>query len=425
MNNHTNYFRLYTTLLFGIALFFSSPSKQLAQTQKQVPKQEIKSQELSAKEIAKTILPGVLLIECDNGKGDSSLGSGFFIRPGVVVTNYHVVENMIRGTVELSSNEKQIWRIDSILEYDEKADLAILSVPTSTDAKVTTLKTINSLSEISVGETIFALGNPRGLTGTISQGIISASPRQLEDGTLLQITAPISAGSSGGPVVNSKGQVVGVAVGALRGGQNLNFAVPAPSINSLFQKTEGTAKPNLFSVSQVERAWKVPLRLLANKNTRPRATGVIGPLRKSEDSDVASMRGIKAIEVLVEDLPDELRGVITREQIQTLVELRVRRNGIRVVSNSISEPGSPYLYVRISALAFKSLRGEILGYNGSIEISLYQRVRLMRDEDFVIFAKTWQKGGIFYFGRDIVDSSLTQSIGEYADRFCNAFLAAQ
>src|SRR5437762_6933832 len=89
---------------------------------------------------------------------------------------------------------------------------------------------LDARAALSVGETIYAFGNPEGLTGTMSPGIVSAGLRNTRDGTLLQISAPISSGSSGGPVVDSRGQVVGVALGSLREGQNLNFAVHASTV---------------------------------------------------------------------------------------------------------------------------------------------------------------------------------------------------
>ncbi len=84
------------------------------------------------------------------------------------------------------------------------------------------------ISQIEVGQEIFALGNPRGLEGTISPGIISGMNfREVDGENLIQITAPISGGSSGGPVVNQKGEVIGVASASFRERQNLNFAVPS------------------------------------------------------------------------------------------------------------------------------------------------------------------------------------------------------
>ncbi|MGH9905536.1 MAG: trypsin-like peptidase domain-containing protein [Pyrinomonadaceae bacterium] len=89
---------------------------------------------------------------------------------------------------------------------------------------------LDARTNLSVGETIYAFGNPEGLTGTMSPGIVSAGLRNTQGRTLLQISAPISSGSSGGPVVDSRGQVVGVALGSLKEGQNLNFAVHASTV---------------------------------------------------------------------------------------------------------------------------------------------------------------------------------------------------
>ena len=86
-----------------------------------------------------------------------------------------------------------------------------------------------------VGETVYAVGNPRGLEGTFSQGIIS-SIRPVGIDKLIQITAPLSPGSSGGPVLNRKGEVIGVSVLTIRDGQNLNFAIPSIHLSALLAK---------------------------------------------------------------------------------------------------------------------------------------------------------------------------------------------
>ena len=82
---------------------------------------------------------------------------------------------------------------------------------------------------------MFAVGNPQGLEGTFSMGIVS-SVRQIEADSLLQVTAPISPGSSGGPILNAEGQVIGVAVATFNGGQNLNFAIPSKYVLELLKK---------------------------------------------------------------------------------------------------------------------------------------------------------------------------------------------
>lgn len=100
---------------------------------------------------------------------------------------------------------------------------------------------LGSSDAVQVGESVYAVGNPQGLEGTFSQGIVS-SIREVGTDKLLQITAPISPGSSGGPVLNGKAEVIGVSVATFRGGQNLNFAIPSSYLKTLLAKA-GPAKP--------------------------------------------------------------------------------------------------------------------------------------------------------------------------------------
>lgn len=194
--------------------------------------------ELSAPQIARKALPSVVLVVCANSDSDDiSQGSGFFIEPGVVVTNYHVIEGMNRGLVQVAlgeRKEKKNFRIARIIGFDKDADLALLSVPSAVEVTIPSLSLVRQDYRTEVGETVFALGNPEGLVGSMTQGMVSASVRSTLKKARIQISAPISHGSSGGPVVNRFGQVIGVAVGSLSEGQNLNFAVPASLIYGLY-----------------------------------------------------------------------------------------------------------------------------------------------------------------------------------------------
>ena len=127
---------------------------------------------------------------------------------------------------------------------------------------------LGSSDAVQVGEAVYAVGNPQGLEGTFSQGILS-SIREVGTDKLLQITAPISPGSSGGPVLNSKGEVIGVSVATFKGGQNLNFAIPSGYLKALLAKT-GKAKP----LAQVKppQAQRSILSDLGGRST----VGVIG-----------------------------------------------------------------------------------------------------------------------------------------------------
>lgn len=185
----------------------------------------------SAKEIAKICLPStVSLIMVDNYKQPLSLGSGFIIDDGKIVTNLHVIEGAKYGFV-LLNGDKTKHKIEGYYSIDNKNDLAILSVPTL----IGTPLILSDNLDPEIGEKIYAIGNPKGLSGTISTGIISGI-RNMSNQNLIQITAPISPGSSGGPVINNSGKVIGVAVGTLTSGQNLNFAIPASLVKDLLSK---------------------------------------------------------------------------------------------------------------------------------------------------------------------------------------------
>jgi S1-C subfamily serine protease len=216
---------------------------------------------LSAEDIARTMMPGVVLIRCEGRRG-GKFGSGFFVRPGVVVTNHHVVENMMRGTVQLTVSAADAtpptWRITEIIAIDEEADLALLAVPGATRAERPSLPFITTLDKINIGQKVYALGNPEGLTGTISEGIVSANLRKGGNIHFVQLTAPISPGSSGGPVINTRGEVIGVAVGALSEGQNLNFAIAAPSILPLLEKLDPKKRGRMILGGDLPDDWRIP-----------------------------------------------------------------------------------------------------------------------------------------------------------------------
>lgn len=168
--------------------------------------------------------PAVFLLEVRDERGEpTGIGSAFLIEGNRLVTNAHVVRG---GTVVLRTGVVALPL--TIERVSETHDLAVLR--SSTPLEVTPLRLAGGEPEI--GTAIYVLGNPRGLERTISEGLISGM-RERGAVRLLQVTAPISPGSSGGPVVNAAGEVVGVTVGYLDGGQNLNFAVPVTTLRTV------------------------------------------------------------------------------------------------------------------------------------------------------------------------------------------------
>ncbi|HEY6803524.1 MAG TPA: S1C family serine protease [Pyrinomonadaceae bacterium] len=234
-----SYRNLFTAGLI-VALLLVISAETYAQRRQPAKKNPGQDRSLSAQELARQTLPAVVLIDCDEGGGNHSLGSGFFITPDTIVTNYHVVKDMIRGEARtvLGGRAKRIWQI-SVRGFDEDSDLALLRVSVNEAEKMLVLSLAKNLTV--VGDTIYAFGNPEGLAGTISPGIVSGL-RSFKSGKRIQITAPISPGSSGGPVVNTRGEVIGIAVGSLTEGQNLNFAIPASLLGALLSRPEQAKK---------------------------------------------------------------------------------------------------------------------------------------------------------------------------------------
>ncbi len=238
-NNVNRFLSLIICVLLIVSCFFGGAFAQRNRNRGVVSRPG----QLSATDIARRVLPAVSLIVCDDGES-SSQGSGFFIGPGLVITNFHVIKGMRRGTLRTVGGRKLRFYISHVLQIDETSDLALLGIYDAFNVPIPSLP-LTARNEVSVGETIYAFGNPEGLTGTMSPGIISAGLRKTRDRTLLQITAPISSGSSGGPVVDSRSQVIGVALGALKEGQNLNFAIPASSVRLFLNKWYKDNDPKL------------------------------------------------------------------------------------------------------------------------------------------------------------------------------------
>ena len=173
--------------------------------------------ELNAKEVYAKCSPATVIITATNKSGAVYTGSGFFIDNGLLVTNYHVIEGSSRIIVR--TQEEKEYEVKEIVGFDAKIDLAILRVNSQNPSLV-----LNQDGAVT-GEEIYALGSPLGLTGTLSDGMVSTSSRVIEGVDYIQITAPISPGNSGGPLLNGYGEVLGVNTMYLVNGQNLNFAV--------------------------------------------------------------------------------------------------------------------------------------------------------------------------------------------------------
>src|SRR5258705_5589178 len=180
-------------------------------------------------ELVRRIKPSAVAIEAFDSRGDKlSRGSGFFIDSDRIVTNRHVIEGAYRA--EAHSSTGKVYAVKGVLAVDAEGDIALLKI----DAPADQIKPL-SLDKTSPqeGESIVVIGNPLGLEGSVTNGIVSAVRDIPTFGRIIQITAPISSGSSGSPVVNMQGQVIGIATLQITGGQSVNFAIPSERISQL------------------------------------------------------------------------------------------------------------------------------------------------------------------------------------------------
>ena len=187
--------------------------------------------ELTAREIAKHAFRSVVaVIVKGRVPGRNSLGSGFVTRGNLVVTNRHVIEDGVDACVKPIGKACD-YHVVGVAGVDYDRDIAVLVIERTLGPGLP----LGSSQRLGVGDTIYAVGNPEGLEGTFSSGILSAS-RVVGSRHLLQITAPISHGSSGGPILDSRGEVIGIAVSTLQAGQNLNFAVPIEDVRGILER---------------------------------------------------------------------------------------------------------------------------------------------------------------------------------------------
>lgn len=195
------------------------------------PKAASPVQAKTAQEIARRTFPSTVMLVMENAAGQPlTLGSGFLVGAGMIATNLHVLEGADAGYAKFIDEDTQV-RIEGVVAIDRQNDLAILKASSPRAAALV----LGDSDSVEVGEVVYVVGNPNGLEGTFSQGIVSGV-RRVDGDTVIQTTAPISPGSSGGPVLNAHGEVIGLSVATIADGQNLNFAIPANYLSLLLAK---------------------------------------------------------------------------------------------------------------------------------------------------------------------------------------------
>ena len=279
-------------------------------------------------------------IKVQNGVGypDGVIGSGFFIDPrGYIITNHHVIESEVdpkyegysRLYIRLSESPAGERIPAKVVGYDTILDLALIK------AEITPAYTFGGYAGVGTapGDRIYAIGSPAGLEKTITSGIVSAMGRRLlQVGDSLQVDVPLNPGNSGGPLLNEKGDLIGIAFAGLQQFSGLNFAVPYPWVEE--------ALPALYKGGAAVHSW---LGMAVAEGEKGLEVVYVMP------DEPAALAGIRAGDLL-ESLDGtryakaaDIQEAVLKHEPPTLVRVGLNRNGalldvLACVSNRPDDP---------------------------------------------------------------------------------------
>lgn len=268
----------------------------------------------------------------------NSLGSGFIIsKDGYIVTNNHVVEGADKVFVNLDGDSDKAHQLPArIVGTDAETDLALLKVEASGELPVLAFGDSDALE---VGEWVVAIGNPFGLSNTVTAGILSAKGRDIHSGpfdNFLQTDASINPGNSGGPLLNMRGEVIGINTAIVASGQGIGFAIPSNLAESIVNELRNGRK--------ISRGW-LGVTIQDLDETAARALGLkstngalIGSVLPGEPADKA---GLKAGDIIIRMGKTDVRN--SAELLRNVADLKpgtevrvtVIRNGREVGSTVI------------------------------------------------------------------------------------------
>jgi S1-C subfamily serine protease len=172
------------------------------------------------------MLPSVLTLKVESKSGERYVGSAFFaVKENVAVTAWHVVHDAAKVTAKFPDGST--CDVDGFLDKDEVKDVVLLRIPSKGHAMA-----VISRSAPLIGSRTYVIGSPKGYEFSISDGLLS-QVQKVDGFNQYQVSCPFSPGNSGGPILNARGEVVGIAAWTRNGAQNVNFATPAAEVFSL------------------------------------------------------------------------------------------------------------------------------------------------------------------------------------------------
>lgn len=253
-------------------------------------------------------------------------GSGVIISPqGEILTNYHVIASMGGGdnALEVKTNDGKSYKA-TVLGKDKELDIALIKI----DAAHLPFAKLGDSDSLRIGEWVVAIGNPFGLEHTVTQGIISAKGRKLDPGvsSFLQTDAAINRGNSGGPLLNLRGEVVGINTAINPAGQNIGFAVPISQVNRILKDLR-SGKPvsrGYLGIGPIELDQAYQDALGAKEGV------VVSTVERGQAADKAGVQRldvITAVDGQAIHSPDELVSAISSRRAGETIKLTVFRDG--------------------------------------------------------------------------------------------------
>ena len=292
-------------------------------------------------------------VERGMGFADRVIGSGFFIsKNGYIVTNHHVIADLVDKKSEGFSRlfiklaEDSDTRIPAkVIGYDPEIDLALIK--TEVDAPY--VFNLGSSEDLDVGDKIFAIGSPVGLERTLTSGIVSATDRKLFTlGSVMQIDAAVNQGNSGGPCIDSKGNVQSIVFAGALQYEGLNFAIPVEYLKSLL--------PALYAGGKVSHPW----------------LGCFGHTKKELGKDAglevqyvfpgasASRAGMQVGDLITEfdgqkvSSLEDMQDILMKSSAKSIVKIKYRRDESEFFEKNI------YLAVRPEQPGYNIYKGDII-----------------------------------------------------------------
>jgi len=275
-----------------------------------------------------------------------SLGTGFIIdSSGLILTNNHVVADADEIKIAFTEATDEKPTDGEVVGRDTELDVALIRVKNKREMVPIALGDSDGLE---VGEYVIAVGNPFGQGHSVTHGIISAKGRMAPDFPLanyLQTDAPINPGNSGGPLVNLKGEVIGINNAIDQRAQGIGFAIPINGVKKILPqlRTKGTVSRGYIGVSVIELTDKLAEKLKVSKDLKAPFVAQVYP---GEPADKA---GLRIYDVIVEfagkpiHTPPELIGAVTNVAVGESVPMKVLRDGKeKILTIKIGQrPGIP------------------------------------------------------------------------------------